>query len=77
MGKRSANSIDKHVAGKIRARREHLKVSQESLGDVLGVTYQQVQKIEAAANRISAGNLWKVAQALSKPISYFYEGLPT
>ena len=72
---RKANSIDRHIAGKIRERRRAISMSQIALGDAIGVTFQQIQKVEKAKNRISAGNLWKAAQALGKPVQYFYEGL--
>lgn len=51
-------------------------VSQEHLGEALGVTFQQVQKYEKGLNRIGAGRLYRIGQVLRVPISYFYEGLP-
>lgn len=69
------NSIDRHVAARIRGRREELNLSQADLAGPLGVTYQQVQKTETGINRISAGNLWKAAKKLNVPVGYFYEGL--
>jgi transcriptional regulator with XRE-family HTH domain len=50
-------------------------MSQEKLGDALGVTFQQVQKYERGANRIGASRLWKLAEVLDVPISFFYDGL--
>lgn len=72
---RRYNSIDKHIAGRIKERRKQLSISQTTLGDALGVTFQQVQKIEGGDNRIGAGNLWKAAKVLNKPVQWFYEGL--
>ena len=56
-------------------RRKLLGVSQEQLADSLGLTFQQVQKYERAANRVSASKLWEMARVLKTSISYFYEGL--
>lgn len=69
------NPIDRHVSQRIRARRREINMSQTILAEHVGVTFQQIQKVEIANNRISAGNLWKVAMALEKPVGYFYEGL--
>jgi transcriptional regulator with XRE-family HTH domain len=52
-----------------------LKMSQETLGDSLGVTFQQIQKYERGANRIGASRLWRTAQVLEVPVGYFFEGL--
>lgn len=73
--KRKMNSIDRHVAARIRGRREELGISMAALAEPLGVTYQQVGKTELGINRISAGNLWKAAKKLNVPVGYFYEGL--
>ncbi|MET0274226.1 MAG: helix-turn-helix transcriptional regulator [Phenylobacterium sp.] len=72
---RGVNPIDRHVGLRIRIRRKELGVSQERLAESIGLTFQQVQKYERAANRISASKLWEVAQALSTTVAYFYEGL--
>jgi transcriptional regulator with XRE-family HTH domain len=66
--------IDLHVGRRIRWRRKELKLSQEALADRLGVTFQQVQKYERGANRISAGRLYELAQAMGTSIAYFYDG---
>ena len=71
------NPIDRHVGLRIRLRRKELGISQEKLADTIGLTFQQVQKYERAANRVSASKLWEVARALNTNINYFYEGLPT
>lgn len=73
---RSPNPVDRHVGLRIRLRRKELGVSQEKLAEAIGLTFQQVQKYERAANRVSASKLWEVSRALSTNIAYFYEGLP-
>jgi transcriptional regulator with XRE-family HTH domain len=67
--------IDRHVGLRIRMRRKELGISQEKLAEALGLTFQQVQKYERAANRVSASKLFQVARALSTTVGYFYEGL--
>lgn len=69
------NPIDRHVGLRIRLRRKELGVSQERLADAIGLTFQQVQKYERAANRVSASKLWEMAKALRTSISYFFDGL--
>jgi transcriptional regulator with XRE-family HTH domain len=71
------NPIDRHVGLRIRLRRKELGISQEKLAESIGLTFQQVQKYERAANRVSASKLWEMARALSTTVAYFYEGLPT
>jgi transcriptional regulator with XRE-family HTH domain len=75
LGPRSPNPVDVHVGARVRLRRKILRMSQEKLGDALGVTFQQVQKYERGANRIGASRLWKLAEVLDVPISFFYDGL--
>ena len=72
---RSANPVDVHVGTRVRLRRQVLKMSQEKLGDQLGVTFQQVQKYERGANRIGASRLWKISDVLNVPINFFFDGL--
>jgi len=74
-GPRSANPVDVHVGTRVRLRRQVLKMSQERLGDQLGVTFQQVQKYERGANRIGASRLWKISDVLNVPINFFFDGL--
>jgi len=74
-GPRSANPVDVHVGTRVRLRRQVLKMSQEKLGDQLGVTFQQVQKYERGANRIGASRLWKISDVLNVPINFFFDGL--
>ena len=72
---RSPNPVDRHVGLRIRLRRKELGVSQEKLAEAIGLTFQQVQKYERAANRVSASKLWEMSRALNTTIAYFYEGL--
>ena len=72
---RGPNPIDRHVGLRIRMRRKELGISQEKLAESIGLTFQQVQKYERAANRVSASKLWEMSRALTANISYFYEGL--
>ena len=72
---RSPNPIDLHVGARIRMRRRMQGVSQEKLADALGLTFQQVQKYERGANRVSASKLYEIAASLKTPIAYFFEGL--
>ena len=72
---RGPNPIDKHVGARVRLRRQLLNMSQEKLGEELGVTFQQIQKYERGANRIGAGRLWMLAHTLDVPVSFFYEGV--
>ena len=74
-GPGAAHPVDRHVGLRIRMRRKELGVSQEKLAEALGLTFQQVQKYERAANRVSASKLYEIARALDTSVSYFYEGL--
>ena len=67
--------VDRHVGLHIRMRRKALGISQERLAEALGLTFQQVQKYERGANRVSASKLWEIARALQTNVAYFYEGL--
>ncbi len=71
------NPIDIHVGARFRLRRTLLGMSQERLGDALGLTFQQVQKYERGANRVGASRLFELAKALSVPVSYFFDDLPS
>jgi transcriptional regulator with XRE-family HTH domain len=75
--KKQANPIDVQVGNRVRIRRMLIGMSQERLGDLLGLTFQQVQKYEKGVNRIGAGRLFEVARILNVPIDFFYEGLNT
>lgn len=72
---RRANLVDTHVGQRLRLRRMMLGLSQEKLGEQLGLTFQQVQKYEKGVNRIGASRLFDLSQVLSVPIQYFYEEL--
>ncbi len=73
---RRPNPVDVHVGGRIRTRRRVMRISQEGLAEVLGLTFQQVQKYERGANRVSSSKLFAIAAALQVPVGYFFEGLP-
>jgi transcriptional regulator with XRE-family HTH domain len=72
---RLPNPVDLHVGARIRLRRRMQGVSQEKLADALGLTFQQVQKYERGANRVSASKLYEIASALRAPVAYFFDGL--
>ena len=74
--KNNPNPIDVHVGSRLRLRRTMLGLSQEKLGDHLGITFQQVQKYEKGTNRIGASRLQQIAAVLQSPVSFFFEGLP-
>jgi transcriptional regulator with XRE-family HTH domain len=73
--KKQASPIDVQVGTRVRLRRMLIGMSQERLGELLGLTFQQVQKYEKGVNRIGAGRLFQVAHILGVPIDYFYEGV--
>ena len=72
---RAANAIDKRVGQKVRSRRLEIGMSQERLAELLGVTFQQVQKYEKGVNRIAVSRLYDIANALEMPVARFFEGL--
>ena len=69
------NPIDVHVGGRLRLRRTLLGMSQERLGEALGLTFQQVQKYERGANRIGASRLYHLSRILDVPVAFFFEEL--
>lgn len=71
----SEKLVEDHVAKRLRLRRGLLGLSQQELGEKLGITFQQIQKYEKGANRISVGKLFRVAEALDVPLSFFFDGL--
>jgi transcriptional regulator with XRE-family HTH domain len=73
---RRPDATDKHVGKRIRMRRLMLNMTQEDLAGQLKLTYQQLQKYETGANRISAGRLLELSHALRAPIEFFFDGLP-
>ncbi len=76
MVKKTPNPIDVHVGNRVRMRRMLVGMSQEKLGQRLGLTFQQIQKYEKGANRISASRLFQMAQILGVPVQFFFEDLP-
>ena len=76
MAKRNANPIDVHVGNRVRMRRMLIGMSQEKLGDQLGLTFQQVQKYEKGSNRVSASRLFQMAQILGVNVQFFYDDMP-
>ncbi|MEA2907722.1 MAG: hypothetical protein QOG83_2428 [Alphaproteobacteria bacterium] len=77
MIKKAPNPVDKHVGSRVRMRRMMLGMSQEKLGDALGLTFQQVQKYEKGTNRIGASRLQQISIILQVPVAFFFEGAPT
>lgn len=73
---RRPNPIDAHVGTRVRLRRMLLGMSQEKLGEHLGLTFQQVQKYEKGVNRIGASRLFDIAQVLGVPVQFFYDDAP-
>jgi transcriptional regulator with XRE-family HTH domain len=76
MTRRTPNPIDVHVGNRVRMRRMLIGLSQEKLGEKLGLTFQQVQKYEKGSNRVSASRLYQMAQILDVPIQFFFEDVP-
>lgn len=71
----NASEIDQQVGERIRRRRVLLGLTQDHLGETLGISYQQIQKYETGANRVSAGRLFQIAQTLQIDVSHFFNGL--
>ncbi len=71
--KGTPNEIDVHVGKRLRVRRSLLGFSQEKLANLIGLTFQQVQKYERGTNRVSAGRLYEISRILDVPVSYFFE----
>ena len=76
MTAKSPNPIDIHVGSRVRMRRNLVGYSQEKLGELLGLTFQQVQKYEKGTNRVSASRLYQISKILNVPVQYFYDDLP-
>jgi transcriptional regulator with XRE-family HTH domain len=74
--KKAPNPVDQHVGSRVRMRRQMLAMSQQKLGDALGLTFQQVQKYERGANRMGASRLQQISQTLQVPVEFFFEGAP-
>jgi len=73
VSKKQGNAIDRQVGNRVRLRRMLMGISQEHLGKLLGLTFQQVQKYEKGVNRIGAGRLFEISRILGVPIMYFFE----
>ena len=69
------DNIDLHLGKRLRRRRRLLGLTQQQLAGACGVRFQQIQKYECGANRISAARLWQLSEALEVPVAYFYDGL--
>jgi transcriptional regulator with XRE-family HTH domain len=76
MMKKTPNPVDKHVGARVRMRRLVTGMTQEKLGEALGLSFQQVQKYEKGTNRIGASRLHRIASVLGVPLAFFYEGAP-
>lgn len=77
MASKAPNPVDRHVGSRMRMRRIMLGMSQEKLGEALGLTFQQVQKYEKGTNRVGASRLQQIAEILQVPVSFLFEGAPT
>jgi transcriptional regulator with XRE-family HTH domain len=69
------NPVDLHIGQRVRHRRWLTGMTQQNLAEAIGIRFQQVQKYESGANRISAARLWEIARALGVPVSFFYGGM--
>ncbi len=76
MTKKNPNPIDVHVGSRVRLRRMLVGMSQEKLGEMLGLTFQQIQKYEKGANRIGASRLYQIAQILGVSVQFFFDDMP-
>jgi transcriptional regulator with XRE-family HTH domain len=72
-----SDDIDIHLGRRLRRRRRLLGLTQQQIADACGVRFQQIQKYECGANRMSAARLWRLAEALAVPVAYFFDGLAT
>ena len=76
MPSKAPNPVDRHVGSRVRMRRLMVGMSQERLGDALGLTFQQIQKYEKGTNRIGASRIQQIAEILQVPVSFLFEGSP-
>ena len=77
MSTKAPNPVDKYVGSRVRMRRIMLGMSQEKLGDALGLTFQQIQKYEKGTNRVGASRIQQISEILQVPVSFLFEGGPT
>lgn len=75
--RKSPNPVDVHVGSRVRLRRMLVGLSQEKLGESMGLTFQQIQKYEKGVNRIGASRLYRLSQVLDVPVQFFFEGMPS
>lgn len=68
-------NVDAHVGKKLKLRRINLGLSQQELGKLLNITFQQIQKYEKGVNRVSSGKLYELSKVLDAPVTYFFEGI--
>jgi len=76
MGQKGVNATDEYVGRQVRMRRLMLEITQQKLAGLLGISFQQLQKYESGANRVSASRLQQLCHMLEVPISFFFEGAP-
>jgi len=77
MATKAPNPVDKYVGSRVRMRRIMLGMSQEKLGEALGLTFQQIQKYEKGTNRVGASRIQQISDILQVPVSFLFEGGPT
>ncbi|HXL12927.1 MAG TPA: helix-turn-helix transcriptional regulator [Bradyrhizobium sp.] len=77
MPTKAPNPVDKYVGSRVRMRRIMLGMSQEKLGEALGLTFQQVQKYEKGTNRVGASRIAQISEILQVPVSFLFEGGPS
>ena len=77
MSTKAPNPVDKYVGSRVRMRRIMLGMSQEKLGEALGLTFQQVQKYEKGTNRVGASRLQQISEILQVPVSFLFDGGPS
>jgi transcriptional regulator with XRE-family HTH domain len=77
MSTKAPNPVDKHVGSRVRMRRIMLGMSQEKLGEALGLTFQQIQKYEKGTNRVGASRIQQISEVLQVPVSFLFEGVPS
>jgi transcriptional regulator with XRE-family HTH domain len=77
MSTKAPNPVDKYVGSRVRMRRVMLGMSQEKLGEALGLTFQQVQKYEKGTNRVGASRLQQISEILQVPVSFLFDGAPS
>ncbi len=77
MSTKAPNPVDKYVGSRVRMRRIMLGMSQEKLGEKLGLTFQQIQKYEKGTNRVGASRLQQISEILQVPVSFLFDGGPS